>query len=377
MRTPQLKLRHSLSARQAADLCNSKGHSFARNEQGQSGIPLSHGCAAQISFAGGGYAASNTAMNIANLQTFIAVAETGSIRRAAARLYITQPAVTRRVQNLEASVGVALLDRSSKPPTLTVEGRQVLRLGRQILQSVSDLLSSAKPGAQMSGELHLGTSFGLEDDALSQALDALARQYPGLAIRVTPGWSLDLIEAMRAGDIDAAIVLVTEPHDLDGNLPFRPLGEEQAVVIASKAANIARRTSFAELTRYGWVLNSRCAARVSLEKAFNAAHLPFNVRAEVQGYDLQMALVARGLGLGLVPRGRFRASPQQRRLAEIRVESFDLRYAAALTWRSSAGRLLPALTVLENALRRNADQPLEAILASKTACQVGARTALS
>jgi DNA-binding transcriptional LysR family regulator len=314
-------------------------------------------------------------MNIANLQAFIAVADTGSIRRAAARLHITQPAVTRRVQNLEASVGVALLDRSSKPPTLTVEGRQVLRLGRQILQAVSDLLSSAKPSAQMKGELRLGTSLGLDDDALSQALDALARQYAGLAIRVTPGWSLDLIEAMRSGDLDAAIVLVTEPHELDGNLPFRPLAEEQAVVIASKATNIARRASFAELASCGWVLN-RCAARVWLEKAFNRAQLPFNVRAEVQGYDLQMALVARGLGLGLVPRGRFRASPQQRRLVEIQVDGFDLRYTAALTWRSSAGRLLPALTVLENALRQNADQPIGEILATG-AREVGARTALS
>jgi DNA-binding transcriptional LysR family regulator len=101
------------------------------------------------------------------------------------------------------------------------------------------------------------------------------------------------------------------------------------------------------------------------------------VRAEVQGYDLQMALVARGLGLGLVPRGRFRASSQQRRLVEIKVDGFDLKYTAALTWRSSAGRLLPALTVLENALRRNPDQPLDALLASGEPCPLGARTALS
>jgi DNA-binding transcriptional LysR family regulator len=131
----------------------------------------------------------------------------------------------------------------------------------------------------------------------------------------------------------------------------------------------------AEVARYGWVLRS--AARVSLAKAFNRAQLPFNVRAEVQGYDPQMPLVARGLGLGLVPRGRFRASPQQRRLVKIQVDGFDLRSMAALTWCSSVARLLPALTVLDNALRRNRDQPLGAILAPGVPCQVRARTDLS
>ena len=66
-------------------------------------------------------------MNLADLKAYVALAETGSINRAALRLRLTQPAVTRRIQNFETSIrGTVLLDRRVKPPVLTPAGRQVL-----------------------------------------------------------------------------------------------------------------------------------------------------------------------------------------------------------------------------------------------------------
>lgn len=291
-------------------------------------------------------------MNISNLQAFIAVAETGSIHRAAARLHLTQPAVTRRVQNLEATVGALLLNRSSKPPTLTIEGRQVLVLGRRVLQSVSDLLTNAKPGTELSGELHLGVSPGVAEGALGQPLNALIGRFPGLILRVTSGWSAGLVEAMRSEELDAAVLQVTEPQNLDSELQVRPLGTDRAVVIASTDLKIPRRAALAALAEFPWVLNPYgCAARTSLQKAFDRARLPLAVCAEVQGYELQMSLVARGLGLGMLPIGHLRASRYRRKLVEIRVEGFNVVYTTALAWPSSANRYLPALTALEEGFR--------------------------
>ena len=78
-------------------------------------------------------------MNLGDLKAFVAVAETGSINRAAAKLNLTQPAVTRRIQSLEAAIGVALLDRSSKPPNLTEDGRRALAHGRRVLSALEEL----------------------------------------------------------------------------------------------------------------------------------------------------------------------------------------------------------------------------------------------
>ena len=82
-------------------------------------------------------------MNTHDIEAFIAVVETGSISAAAARLNLTQPGITRRVQNLEASVGAGLLDRMSKPLKPTSAGREAYELGRRVLRSVDDLMVQA------------------------------------------------------------------------------------------------------------------------------------------------------------------------------------------------------------------------------------------
>ena len=100
-------------------------------------------------------------MNLGDLKAFVAVAEAGSVNRAAAKLNLTQPAVTRRVQSLEAAIGVALLDRSSKPPTLTEDGRRALAYGRKVLHAIDDLSSQVGAKGVLGGEFRLGIAPGL------------------------------------------------------------------------------------------------------------------------------------------------------------------------------------------------------------------------
>ncbi|TIP36087.1 MAG: LysR family transcriptional regulator, partial [Mesorhizobium sp.] len=78
-------------------------------------------------------------MNIHDLEAFVAVVETGSIVGASARLNLTQPGVTRRVQNLEERLATPLLDRQSKPLKPTASGREAYEHGRRVLRSLEDL----------------------------------------------------------------------------------------------------------------------------------------------------------------------------------------------------------------------------------------------
>jgi DNA-binding transcriptional LysR family regulator len=80
---------------------------------------------------------------------------------AAARLNLTQPAVTRLVQRLEAELDTVLFDRSSKPPTLTPAGRQALAHGRRVLQALDDLSGSVAEDSEPRGNFRLGVSLGL------------------------------------------------------------------------------------------------------------------------------------------------------------------------------------------------------------------------
>ena len=76
-------------------------------------------------------------MNIHDLEAFVAVVETGSIVAASARINLTQPGITRRIQNLEDSLGIALLDRQSKPLRPTAAGREAYEHGRRGLRSAN------------------------------------------------------------------------------------------------------------------------------------------------------------------------------------------------------------------------------------------------
>jgi len=79
------------------------------------------------------------------IRTFIALAESGSLQRAAERLNLTPSAVTRQVQRLEAALKTSLLDRRVKPGRITREGRAVIDGGRHMLRIMNDLKAQAMP----------------------------------------------------------------------------------------------------------------------------------------------------------------------------------------------------------------------------------------
>src|SRR5215472_12465226 len=85
------------------------------------------------------------------MRTFVVLAESGSLQRAAERLFLTPSAVTRQIQRLEAALNTPLLDRRVKPGRITHEGRAVLDRGRQMLGIMDDLKASGAKDAEPSG----------------------------------------------------------------------------------------------------------------------------------------------------------------------------------------------------------------------------------
>src|SRR5260370_7234986 len=124
-------------------------------------------------------------MNLGDLKAFVAVAETGSINRAAAKLNLTQPAVTRRVQSLEATIGVPLLDRSSKPPSLTEDGHRALAHGRKVLSAIEDLSLQVGSKRGLSGEFRIAIPPAFPHPFLGRPLDHLMRNFPKITLPIS------------------------------------------------------------------------------------------------------------------------------------------------------------------------------------------------
>lgn len=147
-------------------------------------------------------------MNTRDLQAFVAVVDSGSMVAAAAKLHLTQPGLTRRVQNLETLLGMPLLDRQSKPLKPTAAGRDVYALARNVLGAVDELMAAGAPDSEPSGELRIGVPPFLSELALEQPIDRLRDAFPRLTLRVTAGWSPALMQGIERGTLDVAAVMV-------------------------------------------------------------------------------------------------------------------------------------------------------------------------
>jgi DNA-binding transcriptional LysR family regulator len=291
-------------------------------------------------------------MNLQDIQAFIALAETGSINRAALRLHLTQPATTRRVQNFESALGgAALLDRRAKPPILTPAGRQALEHCRRILKAVAELEASVRHG-EPTGDLRVGIAHGLGEVVLGTPLDGLRRRLPGVRLQISSNWTRQLIEDVRAGALDCAIGLVTDEHAVPPGLQVTPLGPESVVVVAARDAVLpgksGRPRRLRDLAGADWILNPPgCGCRAALQRAFDRAQAPMRVIAEVFGEELQLSMIVRGAALGLVPLRQLKHSPHRARLQSVEVGDFTLRATIAVLHGAALGTLAPAVEQLE------------------------------
>ena len=136
-----------------------------------------------------------SSLNIADIEAFIAVADMRSIAKASARLHLSQPAITRRLQNLEDQLGVKMFDRDLRPMVLTPEGQEAYKHAKAVLASTAQLQAAITPGKQMAGDFRLGFSTSLGDTLLGSPLDALRREFPKLHLSVASDESPSLIFA--------------------------------------------------------------------------------------------------------------------------------------------------------------------------------------
>jgi len=279
-------------------------------------------------------------MNTRDIEAFLAVIETGSIVAAASRLNLTQPGVTRRIQNLEELLGVALLDRNSKPLKPTPAGRDAYDLGRRVIGAVSEMRRHLTPAGEVTGEFRLGLTPFLSDVVLAAPLDRLREHYPKLTLHVSTAWSAELLRQIDDNGMDAAAIFVPEGMDPPEHLTRVHLGRHPVLVVAAASLGLPRRVALSEIAHLPWVLNQDgCGYRRAIRRALDLAHLPFDVAIEVPSPDLRLSLVARGLGIGITTTSVLQASPQRKSLQVLEVTDFTSYVNGWLVHRPDPDRL--------------------------------------
>ncbi|MBB2930518.1 LysR family transcriptional regulator [Paraburkholderia silvatlantica] len=291
-------------------------------------------------------------MNTRDLEAFVAVVESGSLVRASERLFLTQPGLTRRVQNLETTLGIELLDRQSKPLKPTAAGNEVYGLARSVLRALDDLMSVASPQREPVGELKLGVPPFLSELALEQPVDQLRSEFPKLTLRVRAGWSPGLLDEVERARLDAAVILLPAAVMPPEGVVATQLGYTPTLVVAARSFGLPDEpTTLAALAHHPWVLNQDgCGMRSALSRAMGMAGLPFNVAVEAFGSELQLSLVARGMGIGLAAPQALARSSLRDQLQIIDATDFRSGLNVWLVHGALPGRLVRPVALIRDAL---------------------------
>ena len=292
-------------------------------------------------------------MNTHDLTAFIAVVDAGSIVQAANRLHLTQPAITRRVQSLEALLGVELLDRQSKPLRPSSVGREVYVKGRQLLRAESELMAAVNPAVEPEGELRLGMAPYLADMMLATPVDRLREAFPRLALRIQTSWSPTLTASLEGDQLDAAVVGYANGATPPASFVATSFASQPIRIVAAPSLGLPAKLDVRGLAGFSWVLSqSGCGMRSALRNALGIAGIPFDVTVEAAGSELQLSLVARGAGLGMVTADLLESSAYRQRLKVLNVADFRPEIVAWLVHRPLPPRLVAPVALLLEELQK-------------------------
>src|SRR5262245_25851184 len=145
-------------------------------------------------------------MELRHLRYFVSVAEAASVSKAALRVHICQPALSRQIRDLETELGVRLFDRIGRRIELTAEGADLLRESRHVLAHAESLIERARSlvsgGA---GILRIGATPQTMQSVMAAFLPRFKRAHPGVDIRLREDGGVRLYELVERGELHLAL----------------------------------------------------------------------------------------------------------------------------------------------------------------------------
>ncbi|MEW6344609.1 MAG: LysR family transcriptional regulator [Paraburkholderia sp.] len=243
-----------------------------------------------------------THFDLHSLRVFLAVAETGSLTRAAERCHMTLSAISKRIADLERATDCALLVRHPRGVELTPAGHGLLNHALQVLDQVNRMASEMSDFAVgVRGHVRVWANTSAVVQFLPTDLQRFLAVNPSIRITLEERLSSEVIEALGAGRTDLGIFADNVPAPLVDKRLYR---RDQLVLLVPAGHALAGLTqiAFADTLDYDYVgLNSGSSLLLRLMDAALAAERPLRLRVQVSSFDGISRMIEAGLGIGILP----------------------------------------------------------------------------
>lgn len=238
-----------------------------------------------------------------DLVIFVKVAETGNFHEAAEATFLSQPALSRRMQKLETVLGANLFERTTRKTKLTTVGREFLPKARRMLEEFElSVLGIQDMASQQKGTITIACIPTAAFYFLPSVIKPFNEKYPGIRIRILDESANQGLESVIQGDADFGINMAIAQHS---EVSFTPLIDDPFVVCMRQDHPLTAldEVTWKDLENYKLISVSRTSGnRLLLDKSIVRDQVKLNSFYEVQHLSTSLGLVETGLGLSIVPR---------------------------------------------------------------------------
>jgi len=289
-------------------------------------------------------------IDILGAEAFVAIAELGSFGKAARRLHITQTALTRRLQNFEALLGVTLIERTTRSVALSPLGREFLPEARRLIAELgAALLEISERGRAQRGEVSIACVPTVGVRFLPPIIQAYSASHPHNRIKILDHASSAVADAVLRREAEFGIHIGGHHHP---DLVSAPLLSDRFVLICRRDHPLAKKRSLAwrQLRAQPLIFVGAVSGnRPLLDAALAKRHLELDAHYEVQHSSTALGLVAAGVAPAVVPSLAFEATAYPS-LREVALVDPVVARSLVLVSRRTA-RLSPAAQALYDLIR--------------------------
>ncbi|MDU0342233.1 LysR family transcriptional regulator [Bosea rubneri] len=250
-------------------------------------------------------------MDLRQLRYFTAIVEQGSFSKAATKLRVAQPALSQHLRHMEDELGVALLHRGTRGVVATEAGERLLERARTILAEFAELRDCVRgETVAPTGEVRIGLPGTVSEQFSVPLIEAAKERYPAVRIRIAEAMSGFVLDWLRKGEVDLAVIYSTS--DPKGLGIHHVLTEELCLfgvpALTALETPPGEPVTLAEAAGLDLILpGPGHGLRDQIDEAATGINATVHAAVEIESYAQIKRLAERGLGYGILPRMAVRA----------------------------------------------------------------------